>query len=158
MYPYRNQIQPRRRKRQLFNKDIENLLYAMGDGPVSLESTVACLEDCLVDYLTDLAHEALRYAKSQGRSRVKIDDLPFALRHDPMKLGRMNYMRDQLIKIEKAKKMYDTNNVNEKELFADDDDEGDDEDGEERAKKTAKKPKKKKPKKGIVSFDDSGSE
>lgn len=157
MYPYRSQIQPRRRKRQLFNKDIENLLYAMGDGPVSLDSTVACLEDCLVDYLTDLAHESLRYARSQGRSRVKIDDIPFALRRDPMKLGRMNYMRDQLIKIERAKKMYDTNNVNEKELFADDDEENDADDAGEK-QKTTKKPKKKKQKKGTVSFDDSGSE
>lgn len=128
----------------------------MGDGPISQEATVACLEDCLVDYLTDLAHESLRYARSQGRSRVKIDDLPFALRHDPMKLGRMNYMRDQLIKIERAKKMYDTNNVNEKELFADDDDEGVD---EEKTQKSPKKPKKKKQKKGTtVLFDDSASE
>lgn len=117
---------------------------------------MACLEDCLVDYLTDLAHESLRYARSQGRSRVKIDDLPFALRHDPMKLGRMNYMRDQLIKIERAKKMYDTNNVNEKELFAEDDEEGED---EEKAQKQSKKPKKKKQKKGTtVSFDDSASD
>lgn len=129
----------------------------MGDGPVSLDSTVACLEDCLVDYLTDLAHESLRYARSQGRSRVKIDDLPFALRRDPMKLGRMNFMREQLIKIERAKKIFDTNNVNEKELFADDDEENDGEDGEEKPK-SSKKPKKKKPKKGTVSFDDSGSE
>lgn len=129
----------------------------MGDGPVSLDSTVACLEDCLVDYLTDLAHESLRFARSQGRSRVKIDDLPFALRHDPMKLGRMNYMRDQLIKIDRAKKMYDTNNVNEKELFADDDDEGDGEEPEEKVSKS-KKPKKKKQKKGTVSFDDSASD
>ncbi|RKP30270.1 TFIID-18kDa-domain-containing protein [Metschnikowia bicuspidata] len=158
MYPYRNQIQPRRRKRQLFNKDIENLLYAMGDGPVSLDATVACLEDCLVDYLTDLAHEALRYARSQGRSRVKIYDLPFALRHDPMKLGRMNYIRDQLIKIERAKKMYDTNNVNnvnKKELFEDADEEDDD---EEKMHKSKKPKKKKKKKTGAVSFDGSGSE
>lgn len=154
MNSYRPLIQPRRRKRQLFTKDIENLLYAMGDGPVSLDSTVACLEDCLTDYLTDLAHESLRFARSQGRSRVKIDDLPFVLRRDPMKLGRMNYMRDQLIKIEKAKKMYDTNNVNEKELFAD----NDEEDEGNPKKKSKKKPKKKKSKKGTVSFDDSASE
>lgn len=114
----------------------------MGDGPISLDSTVKCLEDCLVEFLSDLSHESLQFARSHGRSRVKIDDIPFALRNDPQKLGRMNYIREQLAKIEKAKKMYDTNNVNEKELFADDDDE-EDEPKEKKTKKEKKSRKKK---------------
>lgn len=141
MYPYRNTaLAPirRRRRPRLFTKDIETILYAMGDGPMSLDSTVSCLEDCLVEFLADLLHESLQYARSHGRSRIKIDDIPFALRNDPQKLGRMNYIREQLAKIEKAKRMYDTNNVNEKELFADD---GDDEPKEK--KKKDKKRKKK---------------
>lgn len=121
----------------------------MGDGPVSLDSTVNCLEDCLVEFLEDLSRESLRFAKSHGRSRIKIDDLPFALRNDPLKLGRMNYIREQLAKIEKAKKLYDTNNVNEKELFADDDDEDED------TGKSKPKKKEKKRKKAAVLFNDS---
>lgn len=111
----------------------------MGDGPVSLDTTVTCLEDCLVEYLADLCQSSLQFARSHGRSRVKIDDLHFALRNDPAKLGRVNYIRDQLAKIEKAKKMYDTNNVNERELFADDDDEED-----PKQKKKLKRGRKKK--------------
>lgn len=157
MLPYRSSAIPpprRRRRARLFSKDIETLLYSLGDGPVSLDSTVGCLEDCLVEFLSDLSHESLKYARSHGRSRIKIDDLPFALRNDPLKLGRMNYIREQLAKIEKAKKLYDTTNVNEKELFADDDDE-DDDDEDKPKKKTKKKEKKKKP---AVSFNDSNSE
>lgn len=145
MYPYRTTALPpprRRRRPRLFTKDIETILYAMGDGPISLDSTVKCLEDCLVEFLSELSHGALQFARSHGRSRIKIDDIPFALRNDPQKLGRMNYIREQLAKIEKAKKMYDTNNVNEKELFADDDDE-EDEPKEKKSKKDKKGRKKK---------------
>ncbi|KAJ8143198.1 hypothetical protein OXX80_006302 [Metschnikowia pulcherrima] len=148
MYPYRPVSVPptrRRRRPRLFTKDIETLLYSMGDGPVSLDSTVNCLEDCLVEFLTDLSHESLRFARSHGRSRIKVDDVPFALRNDPQKLGRMSYIREQLHRIEKAKKMYDTNNVNEKELFADDDEEDPDEGG--RPSKKAKKKERGKKKK-----------
>lgn len=141
MYPYRTIPNPparRRRRPRLFTKDIETLLYSMGDGPVSLDSTVNCLEDCLVEFLTDLSHESLKFARLHGRSRIKVDDVPFALRNDPLKLGRMNYIREQLAKIEKAKKLYDTNNVNEKVYFSDDEDEEDEE-----ASKPLKKAKKK---------------
>ncbi|OBA21896.1 TFIID-18kDa-domain-containing protein, partial [Metschnikowia bicuspidata var. bicuspidata NRRL YB-4993] len=129
----------RRRRPRLFTKDIETLLYSMGDGPVSLDSTVNCLEDCLVEFLTDISHESLQFARLHGRLRIKVDDVPFALRNDPLKLGRMNYIREQLAKIEKAKKLYDTNNVNEREYFADEDDEDDDNDGSRPLKKAKKK-------------------
>lgn len=103
-----------------------------------------------MEFLSDLSHESLHFARAHGRSRIKIDDLPFALRNDPQKLGRMNYIREQLSRIENAKKMYDTNNVNEKELFADDDD---DDAETEKPKRTKKKSKKKVPQN--VSFNES---
>lgn len=127
----------------------------MGDGPISLDSTVNCLEDCLVEFLTDLSHESLQYARSHGRSRVKTDDIPFALRNDPQKLGRMYYITEQLAKIAKAKRMYDTNNVNEKELFADDDD---DEEPEKKKSKKEKKGRKKKNTANVLFNDSNESE
>lgn len=127
----------------------------MGDGPISLDSTVNCLEDCLVEFLTDLSHESLQFARSHGRSRVKNDDIPFALRNDPQKLGRMYYIREQLAKIAKAKRMYDTNNVNEKELFADDDD---DEEPEKKKSKKEKKGRKKKNTANVLFNDSNESE
>lgn len=115
---------------------------------MSQESTVNCLEDCLLEFLQDCSHELLQYARSQGRTRIKVDDLPFALRNDPSKLGRMHYIRESLAKITEAKKMYDPNNINEKEIFGDDEADSD------------KKKKKKKKKKGDanVSFENLDSE
>lgn len=142
--------QRRRRRPRLFTKDIETLLYALGDGPYSLDSTVNCLEDCLVEYLTDIAHEAGQFARSQGRTRIKIDDLPFAFRNDPKSLGRMNDIKESIAKIQRARDIldYDKHMTNPNEYLDDEDDEG----------KKPKKEKKRGRKRKIqptVSFNDS---
>ncbi|EMG45892.1 TAF13 Transcription initiation factor TFIID subunit 13 [Candida maltosa Xu316] len=101
----------RKRKRQkLFAKDIENLLYAMGDRPVSTDATVNALEDVLVEYISQLSYSMVNFAKSQNRTRVKLNDLAFSLRNDPLKLARFRYILEQSYKIEKAKRMFDDNN------------------------------------------------
>lgn len=101
----------KRRKQRLFTKDIEQLLYSLGDGPYSSDQTVNALEETLITYLTDMCHSTLQFARNQGRSRVKIDDFPFALRNDPYKLSRLEYIINQSQKIEKAKRIFDDKNV-----------------------------------------------
>ncbi|KAI5970095.1 hypothetical protein CANMA_000706 [Candida margitis] len=127
----------RKRKRQLFTKDVENLLYAMGDRPYSLDPTVSALEDILVDFISRLSHTMVHYAASQGRNRIKLNDLAFALRNDPLKLGRMLYILEQSQKIEKAKKLFDEEQGGSSDKkggafgkIGDDDDEDDDGDGD----------------------------
>lgn len=112
----------------------------MGDGPVSLDSTVNALEDCLVEYLSDMMHETSQFAKSQGRSKIKQDDLPFALRNDPMKLGRLQDIKELLNRITKARNMLDETGTANMD-FLDDDDE---EDGEKKPRKGKKRGRKKK--------------
>lgn len=104
----------KRRKQKVFQRDIENLLYSLGDGPVSLDSTVQVLEEILTDYIADLSYHIYMYSKSQGRSRIKVNDLAFVLRNDPLKLSRFDYIIEQSYKIEKAKKMFEnkTTNIN----------------------------------------------
>ncbi|ABN67573.2 TFIID subunit, partial [Scheffersomyces stipitis CBS 6054] len=99
----------RKRKQRLFQKDIENLLFAMGDRPVSTDMSVLALEEILVEYLSDLCHSTMAYSRSQGRSRIKMNDLAFALRNDPLKLARFQYTIEQSYRIEKAKKMFEEN-------------------------------------------------
>lgn len=131
----------RRRKQRLFSKDIETLLYALGDGPVSTDATINALEEILVEYLMDLCHKTLQYSKSQGRSRIKIDDIPFALRNDPLKLSRFLYILEQSSKIEKAKKMFEEKNSNYTENGLDVDDENPGK-PEKEGKETKKKKRK----------------
>ncbi|KAI3404607.1 hypothetical protein KGF56_002602 [Candida oxycetoniae] len=99
---------PKRKRKGLFTKDIENILYAMGDTPFSHESTVNAVEDILIEYIATLATQMVDRAVSQGRrNRIKLNDLAFVLRNDPLKLSRMLYILEQSHKIEKAKKMFD---------------------------------------------------
>lgn len=100
-------IYPKRKRKGLFTKDIENLLFAMGDAPYTQESTINAIEDILIDYVTMLASKMVHRASSQGRrNRIKLNDLAFVLRHDPLKLSRMLYILEQSHRIEKAKKMF----------------------------------------------------
>lgn len=126
----------RKRKRQkLFTKDIENLLYAMGDRPVSTDATVNALEDVLVEYITQVSYLMVNFAKSQNRTRVKLNDLAFTLRNDPAKLARFRYILEQSYKIERAKRMFDDNNDkydgDSKNNEEEDDDEDEDNDDNE---------------------------
>lgn len=100
-------IQKRRRRVRLFTKDIESLLYSLGDGPVSLDSTINTLDDVLTEYLVDACQKAQTVAKAHGRTRIKTDDIPMVFKDDPLKLARMQYIKDQSTSIEMAKKMFD---------------------------------------------------
>ena len=142
----------RKRKQALFTKDIDLLLYALGDAPYSLDSTVNTLEDCLTDFLCNVSQSALGYAKSKNRSRIKIDDLPFTLRNDPYKLARMEYIINQSIRIENAKKIFDDDDKKLTAYADDDDDDDDEEPGEDnndqqKQQKLSIKPPEKKRKK-----------
>ncbi|CUM49922.1 unnamed protein product [Debaryomyces tyrocola] len=133
----------RRRKQRLFTRDIEQLLYSLGDGPYTSDQTVNALEETLVTYLSDLCHTTLQFARNQGRSRVKIDDFPFALRNDPYKLSRLEYIINQSQKIEKAKKIFDDKNV-VSNLSATEKDNDDNDDDNNKHKYEQPNPKKKK--------------
>ncbi|CAI5760300.1 unnamed protein product [Candida verbasci] len=132
-------FQRKKRKRQrLFTKDIENLLYAMGDKPVSTELTVNTLEDILVDYITQLSYQMLNFARTQNRTRIKLNDLAFVLRNDPLGLARFQYIMEQSYKIERAKKMFDDSTKDFKEDDFDNDDvEEDEEDQHENENENA---------------------
>lgn len=141
-------VRKRKRKPRLFTKDIENLLFAMGDRPALTDATVAALEDVLTEYLVELCHKFQAYAHTQGRTRVKMNDLVFALRNDPLKLARLEYIVDQNDRIQRAKKMFEakTGNFSEngdkgKKGFADLDDDDDEDDDERQLDAKGKKRK-----------------
>ncbi|CUM66318.1 uncharacterized protein PRCAT00003980001 [Priceomyces carsonii] len=131
----------RKRRQRLFSKDIEALLYSLGDGPVCSDATINTVEDVLIEYLMDLSQKTLQHARAQGRSRIKLDDLPFALKDDPLKLARMEYILDQSARIEKAKKILD----DDKTIYYSEDgvDNGDDDNVEKTEKHDQKKRRKK---------------
>lgn len=136
----------KRRKQRLFTRDIEQLLFALGDGPFSLEPTINALEESLVEYLGDLCTATQIYSRSKNRNRIKVDDLPFSLRNDPHKLSRLEYIVNQSQRIENAKKIFDED---DKRLadYGDDDNEEEEEEEEETNDNQIEVPKKRKYKK-----------
>ena len=139
----------RKRKQRLFQKDIENLLFAMGDRPVLTDMLVLALEEILVEYLLDLCHLTMAYSRSQGRSRIKMNDLAFALRNDPLKLARFQYTIEQSYRIEKAKKMFEEN-TDAVGASVGNQDSDEEEDDEEQEKKTIKKETRGRKKRKVV--------
>ena len=66
-YP-QSPIRKERKRQRLFAKDIENLLYAMGDRPVSTEATVNALEDVLVEYISQISYSMVNFARVKSNT------------------------------------------------------------------------------------------
>ncbi|GAO50961.1 hypothetical protein G7K_5078-t2 [Saitoella complicata NRRL Y-17804] len=96
----------RARKVGLFNKDLKNLMYAFGDDQNPSFDSVNVLEDILVDYISEMCHEASRIA-GPTRSKVKMEDFKYALRNDSKKLGRVEQLLAMNKEIAEARKMFD---------------------------------------------------
>ncbi|QLL34673.1 hypothetical protein HG536_0H00480 [Torulaspora globosa] len=76
------------KRTSLFSKDVSSLLYAYGDVAQPLPETVQCLDELVSGYLVDVCSNAFRVAQGSRRSKLKLEDFKFAIRHDPVKLGR----------------------------------------------------------------------
>ncbi|KAL9430632.1 hypothetical protein AB3S75_025930 [Citrus x aurantiifolia] len=60
-----------KRKRGVFQKDLQHMMYGFGDDPNPLPETVALVEDIVVDYVTDLAHKAQDIGSKGGKLSVE---------------------------------------------------------------------------------------
>lgn len=100
-------------KQRLFTNDLKSLLFAYGDSPTPNIETIHTLEDTVTSYLLDVIMDANKIRKLQNRNKFKETDLRFALRKDPIKLGRVEDLSNLTKEISKANKMFD---VNEKSL------------------------------------------
>lgn len=100
-------------KQRLFTNDLKSLLFAYGDSQSPNIETIHMLEDAITSYLLDIIMEANKIRKLQNRNKFHENDLRFALRKDPVKLGRIEDLSTLTKEISRANKMFD---VNEKSL------------------------------------------
>ncbi|KAG0452881.1 hypothetical protein HPP92_025545 [Vanilla planifolia] len=56
-----------KRKRGMFQKDLQHMMYGFGDDPNPLPETVALVEDIVVEYIIDLANKAQEFASKRGK-------------------------------------------------------------------------------------------
>lgn len=118
------------KKTNLFSKDVSSLLYAYGDVAQPLPETVQCLDELVSGYLVDVCSAAYKTAQSSKRSKVKLEDFKFAIRRDPIKLGRAEELIATNKLITEAKRQFSgTDNQNLKR-FRGGEEEDEDHDGE----------------------------
>ncbi|KAI9886779.1 MAG: hypothetical protein M1823_001422 [Watsoniomyces obsoletus] len=92
-----------------FDKDLKLLMYAYGDDPQPLEETIKVMDEIVTDFIIEISHEAAHHAKYAGRQKIKVDDFRFALRRDPLKLGRVQDLLTMDKSLKEAKKAFNEN-------------------------------------------------
>lgn len=101
-----NRRYPRGKQRQ-FTADLKSLLYAFGDCSAPHIDTIHTLEDVVSSHLLDIILEANKARITRQGAKISEHDLNFALRKDPVKLGRVHDLFSLNREITKAKKMID---------------------------------------------------
>jgi len=63
----------------------------------------------ITDFITEICFEAHRGAHLAGRQKVKLDDVKFACRKDPLYLGKIEEINSKKAEIDTARKLVDQN-------------------------------------------------
>ncbi|XP_020232535.1 transcription initiation factor TFIID subunit 13 [Cajanus cajan] len=60
-----------KRKRGVFQKELQHMMYGFGDDPNPLPESVALMEDIVVEYVTELVHKAQDIGSQRGELSVR---------------------------------------------------------------------------------------
>ncbi|KAH8786048.1 transcription initiation factor IID, 18kD subunit-domain-containing protein [Hyaloscypha finlandica] len=85
--------------------ELQHFLFAHGDVPQSLDGTKKVLDELITDFITELCFEAHRSASLAGRQKIKLDDIRFACRKNPIYLGRIEEMLEKKKDIDSTRKI-----------------------------------------------------
>ncbi|XP_058188410.1 transcription initiation factor TFIID subunit 13-like [Rhododendron vialii] len=94
-----------KRKRGVFQKDLQHMMYGFGDDPNPLPETVVLLEDIVLEYVTDLVHQAQDVASKRGK--LLTDDFLFLIRKDLPKLNRCTELLSMNEELKQARKAFE---------------------------------------------------
>uniref|UniRef100_A0A7N0TTH7 Transcription initiation factor TFIID subunit 13 n=2 Tax=Kalanchoe fedtschenkoi TaxID=63787 RepID=A0A7N0TTH7_KALFE len=94
-----------KRKRGVFQKDLQHMMYGFGDDPNPLPETMALVEDIVVEYVSDLANKAQEMASKRGK--LLTEDFLFLIRKDPAKLNRSRELLSMNEELKQARKNFD---------------------------------------------------
>ena len=95
-----------KRKRGMFARDLRYMMYGFGDVRDPNNETVALVEDLMVDFITNVAHQAMECAERRG-GRFSNDDLLYVIRNDEKKLRRVEELMEMNEYLKEARKNFD---------------------------------------------------
>ncbi|KAF5178615.1 transcription initiation factor TFIID subunit 13-like [Thalictrum thalictroides] len=104
-----------KRKRGVFQKDLQHMMYGFGDDPNPLPETVALLEDIAVEYVTDLVNKAQDIACKRGK--LLTEDFLYLIRKDRPKFNRCTELLSMNEELKQARKAFE---VDEEKLATND--------------------------------------
>ncbi|KAL3535252.1 hypothetical protein ACH5RR_003713 [Cinchona calisaya] len=94
-----------KRKRGVFQKDLQHMMYGFGDDPNPLPETVALVEDIVMEYVTDMVHKAQDTASLRGK--LLTEDFLFLIRKDLPKLNRCTELLSMNEELKQARKAFE---------------------------------------------------
>ncbi|KAL1558331.1 Transcription initiation factor TFIID subunit 13 [Salvia divinorum] len=104
-----------KRKRGMFQKDLQHMMYGFGDDANPLPETVALVEDIVVEYVTEMVHKAQDIASKRGK--LLTEDFLFLIRKDLPKLNRCTELLSMNEELKQARKAFE---VDEEKLASTD--------------------------------------
>ncbi|EEQ86891.1 hypothetical protein RJZ56_003195 [Blastomyces dermatitidis] len=99
-----------------FGNELRHLLHAYGDPTPHpsypqepLPETLRVLDEIVTDFIIETCHSAAQCATYSRRQKIKVDDFRFALRRDPVKLGRVQELFRIERELKEARRAFDQN-------------------------------------------------
>ncbi|OAX83862.1 hypothetical protein ACJ72_01764 [Emergomyces africanus] len=99
-----------------FGNELRHLLHAYGDPAPHhsypqepLPETLRVLDEIVTDFIIETCHSAAQCATYSRRQKIKVDDFRFALRRDPVKLGRVQELFRIERELKEARRAFDQN-------------------------------------------------
>lgn len=85
--------------------ELRQILYGSGDAREPLPETMRLLDEIATDFIQSLSFEAARIGHYSGRQKIKYEDFEFALRRNPLFLGKVREMFEMSKEVKDARKM-----------------------------------------------------
>lgn len=96
-------------------KTVTQFLIAHGDSRQPLPETIRVLDEILTEFIQGVSFEATRVAQLAGRQKVKYEDFQFAMRKNPVFLGKAAENKELREIIDKQRRVF-----NEDEMIKED--------------------------------------
>ncbi|KAL9239748.1 hypothetical protein vseg_014041 [Gypsophila vaccaria] len=94
-----------KRRRGVFQKDLQHMMYGYGDDRNPLPETVALVEDIVIEYVTDMVHKSQDFASKRGK--LLTEDFLFLIRKDMPKLNRCTELLAMNEELKQARKAFE---------------------------------------------------
>jgi len=92
------------RRKRLFSKELRCMMYGFGDDQNPYTESVDILEDLVIQFINDIAHNA----RDVGRNgKITVEDVIFIVKNDQRKFARVKDLLSMNEELKKARKAFD---------------------------------------------------